>query len=44
MLLSQKELKNYRDVAVVFTLTKKNIDSILKWIPTLSEKGIFIFF
>ena len=33
-----------RDRAVVFTLTKTNLHSILKWIPKLSEEGIFVFF
>jgi len=35
---------DYRDAAVVFTLTKTNLESILKWIPVLSKEGIFVFF
>lgn len=40
-----KEFKNkIRDRAVVFTLTKTNLFSILDWIPLLSKENIFVFF
>jgi len=41
----QKEFKKkYRDLAVVFTLTRTNLFNILEWIPYFSERGIYVFF
>lgn len=35
---------DYRDVAVVFTATRKNLSQIIEWIPILSDMGIYTFF
>ena len=37
--------KNYelRDAAVVFTVTKKNVDQVLDWIPRFAEQDIHVF-
>jgi MoaA/NifB/PqqE/SkfB family radical SAM enzyme len=35
---------NVRDRAVVFTLTKTNLFSILDWIPIFAKEDIFVFF
>lgn len=41
----QSEYKNQiRDASVVFTLTKTNLFSIIKWIPVLAKENIFVFF
>lgn len=39
-----RSICDYRDLAVVFTLTRKNINAILDWIPVLSKMGIIVFF
>ena len=36
--------KKYRDLAVVFTLTKTNLFHILEWIPYFTKHGIYVFF